>query len=150
MACWNCLCKRHKDEFGYTGEQYDSLSVRWFKVTELFQKVFFMKQFYFANRHVIHKILSHSQVICYPSETRYLKRVGGGLIRTAKRSSSAEKSQDAYNILWLKSKRDACGDLIGPLVCKSNISEAVTFIRNEEELGTLYNLRRDAIGVWIQ
>ena len=150
MACWNCLKRRHVDEFGYTGEQYDSLSARWFKVTELFQTGFFMKQFYFANRHVIYEILSHSRVICYPSGTRYFKRVGGDLIPTARRSSSTEKSQDAYEIMWLKSKRDACGDLIGPLVCKSNISEAVTFIRNEEEIGTLYNSRRDAVGVWIQ
>ena len=151
MACWDCLCKRQPNEFGATGEQFNSLSARWHKVLYLYGKGPFMKQFYYAHRFIIYEILSHQRVIGDCTGTRYLRKVGEEWIPTTTwTSNETKKSRDAHEILWRKPRRDACGDLVGPIVCKSNISDLVTFVLKEEEIGILYRCVTQAIGNWIQ
>ena len=146
-SCWDCLRERQNNSLGISCEQLGPLSARWHKVVYLKGRGFFLKQYHIAHRYVLYDIFEHMSVLCHPTGLRWMRKKADVYIPTTKRNSLNIASQDAHEIMWMKLKRDQCGDLIGPFFVKSDVNKAVQYITGAEgQLRTLYNPSTEAGG----
>ena len=132
FACWDCLHGNYDHVLGFR-DKSTGLSQQWHKVVYLGTRVFFIKQYYHVNRYILFDIFNHRRILSQPGGKRWVKLLNGELVSTTT-STTHIVSKDAAEVMWGRIMRDLCGNLIGPLFCKNDVSLLVEKIKEFDKI----------------
>ena len=94
---------------------------------------FFIKQYYHVNRYILFDIFNHRRILSQPGGKRWVKLLNGELVSTTT-STTHIVSKDAAEVMWGRIMRYLCGNLIGPLFCKNDVSLLVEKIKEFDKI----------------
>jgi len=128
--CWYCVKGEVKSGMILRGrDNIPPMTSAFYKLIAYpYKPVYYLNQFYIANRDILYKIFEHPRVLAYPYGVRFFSydEEEGDLTPT---NDGEFISYDQMEIMWKEETEDGFGNMTGPLLPRSKLNELVKYMK---------------------